>query len=191
MRDDNEIDVLSGAWRTISDETALSVPDTLRRRHRQRITLLLELLACGLALASALYFWLADDGWVHRAAAALFVAVAVVCGIVAVRTRGRLGAWADWTPDGVLAFRLRECEVALFSARSGLASCAVLIGFAAFVWLAAEFGWDVLPPGFPQFYAAVVSIVVLLGGSWSVWRIRTKRRQHARLRALLDELRES
>jgi hypothetical protein len=162
----------------------------LHRRRRQQLAFGVELLACGIALASALYFWLADDGLVHRTSAVLFVGVAVACGFIAVRTPPRLGAWADWTPEGVLADSLRECEVALLGAKTGLVSCAVLMGFAAFVWLASASGWDVLPPGFPQFYATIIGVVVLMGGSWSIWRIRTKGPELARLQALLDEMRE-
>jgi uncharacterized membrane protein YccC len=58
------------------------------------------------------------------------------------------------------------------------------------VWLAAALEWDVLPPDFPRFYATVIGITVLLAGSWSLWRIRTKRRERTRLRTLLDELRD-
>jgi uncharacterized membrane protein YccC len=190
MSDDHEIEALSGAWRTISDDTSFSVPTALRRRRRQRFTFMLELLGCVVALASAIYFWLTDGGLVHYAAAALLTAVAVVCGVVSVKTRMRLGGWADWTPPGVLAFRLRECEVALSGARHGLVACGILAAFAGFVWLAAALEWDVLPPDFPRFYATVVGITVLLAGSWSLWRIRTKRRERTRLRTLLDELRD-
>src|SRR5690606_3462503 len=43
---------------------------------------------------------------------------------------------ADWTPASVVAFRLRECETALAHAKLQLGGCAVLVAFAAFVWLA-------------------------------------------------------
>lgn len=191
MHEDDEITALAGTWKAIGDETAFTVEAALRRRRRQQIAFVCELLACGLALASALYFWFAGDGLVHRATAALFVGVAVVCTAIAIRTRVRLTVWSHWTPEGVLEFRLRECEVALLGAWSGLVACAVLIGFAAFVWLAATFEWDALPQGFPQLYGTLVGVVVLGGGSWSAWRIRTKRPERARLLALLEEMRDS
>ncbi len=188
MRDDEDIEVLAGAWQTISEDTGFSVPAALRRRRRQQIVYVVELLACAVALACAIFFWLADGGLVYRVAALLYLAIAVVCGIASVNARKRLTAWTDWTPQGLLAFRLRECEVASFSAKSGFVACAILIGFAAFVWLASAFGWDVLPAGFPLFYATVVGVVVLVAGSLSAWRLRTKRRERLRLRALLEEL---
>jgi hypothetical protein len=189
MHDDDELRRLSDAWRTIPEEAAFDVTPALRRRRRQHLTLALEIFACAVALASAYYVWSAGAGLVHRSAAVLLVAAAVIGSIAAVKTRASLSLWADWTPEGVLAFHLRECESALQSARYGLLACGMLIAFAAFVWLAAEFEWDVLPPDFPRFYATVVTVAVFMVGSWSIWRIRTKRHERARLLALLDEFR--
>lgn len=190
MNERDELDALAGAWSSIEDEAALSVPVALRRRRRQRAVLVLEMLGCGLFLAFALYFWLAGDGLVFNMAAGLFLAVAVLSGVIATKTRAGLGRWADWTTEGVLAFRLRECEVALLNAKYALGGAAVPSAFAVFVWLAAELGWDALPPGFHYIYAATVAVSVLVVGVWGVWRIRTKRREHERLRALLEALRD-
>ena len=190
MTDPDDIGALSRAWRNITDEAELCVSAALRRQRVQALLLFLELAACGVALAAALCFWLAGAGVVYRVAGSLLVAAAVASGLLALRTRAGLGRWVDWTPEGVLAFRLRACQVALMNAKYALGSSAVLLLFAAFVWLAAELEWDVLPPGFHHLYAAVVATTVLAVAVWATWRIPAKRRERARLIALLEEQRD-
>lgn len=182
---------LARAWRSLSDPAAVAVPAALRRRGRQRAVLALEMLGCGLVLAAALYFWLAGDGLVFRVSASVLALIAVSGIVLALRTRAGLGRWSDWTPEGVLAFRLRECEVALFNARYGFVALAGLVAFAVFVWLAAELGWDALPPRFHYLYAGCVAVTVLLTATWALWRLRSKQRERLRLRALIEELRDA
>jgi hypothetical protein len=191
MTDPDDIEALSRTWREIADEAEFSVPATLRRRRRHNALLLLEAIGSGVALATAAFFWLAGDGIVFRVAGSVLVAAVLVGVVFTKRTRMGLGRWADWTPEGVLAFRLRECEVAMLNARYALVSSAVLLGFASFVWLAAELEWDVLPPGFHYLYAAVVAGTVTPIAIWATWRTHAKRGEHSRLRALLEELRDS
>jgi hypothetical protein len=188
---DAQMDVLSRQWRGLAANHAVSATTALRRRHRQRAVLLLEVLGSGAMYAFALCFWLAGSGVVLRAAAAMFVAAGTLTLVVALRTRTLLGRWSDWTPEGVLAFRLRECEVALLNARYGFVALAGLIVFASFVWMAAELAWDSLPLGFHHLYASCVAISAVLTALWSTWRIRVKRRERQRLWVLMQEFRNA
>lgn len=187
MTERDDIEALSRDWRTIPDDTALSVQAVLRRRRLHGAVMLFEALGAALALASALFFWLARDGLVFDVAAVVMLLVALGGGAAAKRARVDLLRWEDWTPEGVLAFRLRDCQGALITARHTLVACAALVAFAAFVWLAAELGWDELPPYFPQLYASIVAAVVVPLSLWAVLRLRAKRAEHARLVALLAE----
>lgn len=191
MSERDELLDLSETWLGIASRSDLRPSAALARRRRQRALFVGELLGAAIMLALAVGFWLAGDGPVHRVAAALFVATAVLTAAVAGRTRAALGRWADWTPAGVLAFRLRECELAIVYARWQLGACALLAAFAAFVWLAAALRWDVLRPGFHYIYAACVAVVVLAVCAWAARRIPAKRAERARLRKLLEELTEA
>ena len=188
MSERDELAALSATWLGITDRSELSLSAALARRRRQRALFVAELLGAAIMLALSAAFWLAGSGPVYRVAAVLFVATAVLTAIVAAKPRATLGRWADWTPAGVLAFRLRECELAIAYARWQLVSCAALVAFAAFVWLAAVLEWDALPPGFHYLYAATVVIVVLPAGVWAARRIAAKRTEQARLRHLLSAL---
>ena len=148
MSERDELSALAETWLGIADMSQLSLAAARMRRRRQRMLFVGELFGALSMLAFAAWFWLAGDGPVFRTAAALFVAAAVLTVVFAARARTGLGRWADWTPQGVLAFRLRECELAIAYAKWQLGGCALLIAFAAFVWLAAVREWDVLPPGF-------------------------------------------
>lgn len=191
MAERDDIEALARAWRDITDEVELSVGDALRRQRRQRLVLLLEVVFGAFAFATAVYFLLAEDLIVFRVAALLIIAAGVTGGLVARRTRVALLKWADWTPEGVLAFRLRDCEVALLTAWHALLACAVLVVFAGFVWLAAALEWDALPPGFPALYASVVAVCVTVVSGWALWRLRVKRAERGRLRALMAEFEQS
>lgn len=190
MSERDELKTFADAWRGLDGDSGLTVQAALRRQARHNTVLLLDVLGVGLLLAFALFFWLLGGGLVLRAASAVFAGTAVLSGMLIARKRAKLGGWADWTPQGVLAFRIRECELALLNARWQLVGCAVVVVFAAFVWLAAELAWDALPPGFHYFYAAVVAVTATVVSAWALRRIRSKRAERERLRALLDELRD-
>lgn len=187
MAERDGIEALARAWRGISDEVELSVDEALRRQRRQRLVLLLEVVFGAFGFATAVYFLLADDLLVFRVAALVLIAAGVTGGVVVRRTRVALLKWADWTPEGVLAFRLRDCEAALLTARHALLACAVLVVFAGFVWLAAALEWDALPPGFPVLYASVVAVCVAVVSAWALWRLRVKGAERDRLLALMAE----
>lgn len=191
MSEHEELRSLSETWARIDDPSLLSVPAARARRRRQRAAFVGELLGAALMLALAAAFWLVDNGVVYRVAGALFVLTAFVTGVLAVRSRAGLGRWADWTPQGVLTFRLRECETALTFAKWQLGGCVVLLAFAVFVWLAAALDWDVLPPRFRYVYAAAVAVSVLAVCAWALRRIPAKRAERARLKQLLRELTEA
>lgn len=190
MAERDDLEVLSRQWRDITEPVELSVPAALRRRRRQGLTFAAEAVMGAIGVATAIYFWTAHDGIVHRVAMIILL-VAMAIGAAYGRTRMTLVRWGDWTPAGVLAFRLRECEVALLTARWTLVTSGVLVAFAAFVWVAATLEWDALPPGFPGLYAAVVAAVVVPLTIWALWRLQVKRAEHARLLALLTELDEA
>lgn len=187
---DVDLDQLCREWRRLATGT-IDIPAALRRRGLQRALLGVETLGSGAMFAGALCFWLAGDGVVFRAAAAMFAASGILVLALALRSRSMLVQWSDWTPEGVLAFRIRECEVALLNARYGFVAIAGLMGFAALVWLAAELAWDSLPRNFHHLYAACVAASALLTASWSTWRIRTKRRERTQLWQLLEEFRNA
>lgn len=191
MTERDEIEALARAWRDITDEVELSVDEALRRQRRQRLALLLEAAFGAFGFATAVYFLLAADLIVFRVAAFVLIAAGVTGGLIVKRTRVALLKWADWTPEGVLAFRLRDCEAALLTARSALLACAALVAFAGFVWLAAALEWDALPPGFPALYASVVAVCVTAVSAWALWRLRVKRAERDRLRALVAEYEQS
>lgn len=188
MIEQEEIDALAHTWQSVSDAPPLSVPSALRRRTRQRAVLGLEMLAAALALVSGPFLWSRGDGLVLRVSAVVLVAIGIVSCVVALRSRATLGSWGDWTSSGILRFRLRECEAALRSARYGLISVGVLLLFAGFVAAASVFEWDLVPHAFARFYATIVIGGGLPGIVWSVVRIRTKRRELARLHSTLEEL---
>lgn len=191
MTEDAEIETLARAWRGITDHVELSVAKALRRRRLQALTLLAEIALGAIVLAAAVHFWRVDDGIVYRVSALVLVATVVAHGFVARRMRSPLLNWADWTPEGVIAFRMRDCEAALVSARYATVGSVILLVFAAFVWLAVELGWDTLPPRFHVLYASVVACAVVVTTGWALWRRATKRAELERLRAILAELRDA
>lgn len=188
---DAQLDAMARQWRDLAGPDPVSASSALRRRRRQRAVLWLEVLGSGAMLAIALSFWLGGSGVVFQAAAAMFAATGALTLIIALKTRATLGRWADWTPEGILAFRLRECEVALLNARYGFVAIGGLIAFATFVWLAAELAWDSLPRGFHHLYAACVAISAALTAAWSSWRIHAKQRERTRLVALMAQFRDA
>jgi hypothetical protein len=188
MRDDAELAILSGAWQAISDQPEVDVAEALRRQRRQRGAFALELAASAAAIVAAVFFWLAAEGPVFRVTAAAMLVTGSIGGGVAIRQRVTLSRWVDWTPHGVLAFRLRECDVALAAGWFGVVSVVVLLGFAVFLSSAALLLQDRQISGVNRLYTASVVASCAVVGLWSRRVIRSRRKERARLRALTGQL---
>lgn len=190
MGDDAELSTIAGAWHTIAGDPTVDVAEALRRRRRQRGALALELAASAVAIVAAVFFWLEAEGPLLRVTAAVMLATGFVGGGVALRQRVELSSWGDWTPRGVLAFRLQECDVALATGWFGVVSVVVLLVFCALLTGAALLLRDSQILGVYRLYIACVVASGAVVGAWSARVIWTRRRERARLRALADQLGE-
>src|SRR5690606_41994808 len=72
----------------------------------------------------------------RRSSDLLVVLLAVVVSMwISLRERVPLWHWHDWSPEGVLRYRIRLCESTLRFAAMCRASGLVLLLFAAYLWI--------------------------------------------------------
>lgn len=178
---DPDILELSHQWQR--DNVALEV--SLRKARWQywqnRLAFGGELLLTALALWGAWFFWNLD-GAVFTVSAGVLLLAAVAGLRFSIRERMPLWHWHDWSPEGVLAYRIQRCESTLRVARSCKYSAAVLVAFLTYIWINA----DTLPEFFPRFYTGVVLVSVTLMLAWAHGQKRERTRELAQLRAMLD-----
>jgi hypothetical protein len=187
MRDDADLARLSGAWQAIAERPDIDVSKVMRRRRRQRVAFAAELAGGAIAFGATAFFWFGAKGPMLKVTALVMFITGLLAVGVALRQRATLALWADWTPRGVLAFRLRECDVALATARFGILSIGALLLFAAFFSGGAVLWQDTQVLAFHKLYAAYVIASCVAGGSWCVWRLRTIRTERARVLAIFEQ----
>jgi hypothetical protein len=173
MNDLDFFDALAKEWQR--DTAALEV-SRRKARHRywmNRLAFAGELLFTLFAAWTVWFFWQLDS--LVYTVSALAMSVSIVLSVwVSIRERIPLWHWHDWSPEGVLRYRMRLCESALRLAAWCRFSGVVLLLFVAYIWITAFFDPDSVPAFFPAFYTLVILVTVAML-EWWAWRQRTLR----------------
>ncbi|MDY6984168.1 MAG: hypothetical protein SV422_13875, partial [Pseudomonadota bacterium] len=94
--------------------------------------------------------------------------------------------WHDWSPEGVVRYRIRLCESTLRFARWCRFSSAILCVFTAYLWVNAAIDPGSMPASFPALYTSV-SLLTIIALEW--WAARQRRLRGRELHELQEWLR--
>lgn len=183
----NDIDLAKLAEQWQRDTTALDVSrrKALRQYHANRLLLITEFLAALGYLWVAWYFWQREGSVFTVSALVLLVTTAISVGVSSWE-RVPLSHWHDWSPEGVLRYRIRRCESSLRFAGWCHFSSAILIAFTIYLWVNAFVAPGSTPEFFPALYT-VVTLITVAGLEW--WAFRQRRLRMPELQELKALLR--
>ncbi len=188
----NEFDfaALSKSWQQqpVAAATAPTAADLTKARQRQRQQWLLlagEWLGAAAMAGTALWLVTSMQDWLSYIAA-VFLLIGVLMSLyVSWHVHRPLLAYDNWSSKGVLAFRLRSCELSLWYYRYNQLACGLLILFAltlSGLWL-----WQ--PAQVPVLLVQVYVCIVLPLCSYGIYllqqRIRYKNQELVQLSGLI------
>lgn len=163
-------------WQSQEYDAGAVVQRLRHHRWTPHWILALELLGCGCALATGIWFaWMAVQGQEHRLlfalSALILVISAPVLGVASVLARRQSLAWEDETPESILRIGIRRADATLRAIRIGRWHLALIAGFVVVLWILQALGF-IAAVEFLVFYTLVCGVVSL--GWWLWMRGRTR-----------------
>jgi hypothetical protein len=180
MNDRDFFEALGKQWQEDTGTLDVSRRKAVRQQWRNRIALGLEIAIVLFAFWAVWFFW-QYDATVYRVSALVLTGGALFSLWVTLKERIPLWHWHDWSPEGVLAYRVKLCESALRVVYYIRIGTVILTLFLVYIWVNALLDPASVPRFFPLFYTVLVMSAVL-GQLW--WAQREQRRKTAELRKL-------
>lgn len=189
--DTTELDqLLKQHWQASEPAIAVDVGKARQWQHSQQRRLWAELSGSVLSVAIGLLFWWQGTSTLTDIAGAVMFVSGVGSGILARRARQPLLDWQNWTPEGILDYRLKETETTLKLVRSAVYAALLLLLFTLYLWWASRMTPETVSSGFALLYSACSVPAILFTLGWAgVQRRRTLRRQQG-IRAALQSFQE-
>ncbi len=160
MNNEFDLAALRQHWQQqpVAPVTAPTAADLAEARHRQRqqwYLLLAEWL--GALTMGGTAFWLVTSmpSWLSYCAAAFLSVGLLMSGYVSWHVHRPLLTYDNWTSGGVVAFRLRSCQLSLLYARYNQGACAVLMAFVAVLWALWFWQAEQVPTSVLKFYTLI------------------------------------
>lgn len=181
---DIDLDRLAREWQRDTDALEVSRRKARRQYWRNRVLLTLEFLLTAVSAFVAWIFW-------QQAAMVYTVSALVILGAIAMSTwlslreRVPLWHWHDWSPEGVLRYRIRLCESTLRFTRWCRLSSVILFVFTAYLWVSAVIEPGSIPASFPALYTVVVLLTIVAVEWWAARQRRLRSRELCELQEWL------
>jgi hypothetical protein len=180
-------EVLQHHWQAITPFISVDADKVQVRQRSQKLRLWSEFFGSALSLAIALLFWWQGTSTLTDIAGAVMFVSGIGSGILAKRARKPLLNWQDWTPQGVLEYRLKETDTTLKLIRNAFCAAALLCLFTLYLWWGSRFTPETVSVGFARLYSSFSVPAILLTVWWAgrQWR-KTLERQRNISTALLS-----
>ena len=160
--------LLQQHWQADKPFIAVDVSKVWERQQSQRHQLWAELFGSVLSLGIGLLFWWQGTSTLTDIAGAVMFVWGIGSAILARRARKPLLDWQNWTPQGILEYRLKETETALKLARSAVYAALLLFLFSLYLWWGSRFTPGTVSPGFALLYSSFSVPAILLTLWWAV-----------------------
>jgi hypothetical protein len=179
MNDLDFFDALAKEWQRDTAALEVSRRKAQRRYWMNRLAFAGEFLLGLFGAWTAWFFWQQDATVYTVSALVMFVSI-VLSVWIGIRERIPLWHWHDWSPEGVLRYRVQLCESSLRLAAWCRFSSCVLLLFVVYIWVAALADPEAMPASFPAFYTFVILGTVTMLEWWA------RRQRSLRTRELRD-----
>ncbi|MCT6698053.1 hypothetical protein [Rheinheimera sp. 4Y26] len=190
----NEFDfaALSKSWQQqpLAAATVPTAADLTKARQRQRQQWLLlagEWLGATAMAGAAWWLLTSMQDWLSYIAAAFLLLGVLMSLYVSWQVHRPLLAYDNWSSSGVLAFRLRSCQLSLLYYRYNQLACALLLLFVLVLWGLWLWQSALVPVAMLKFYSLIALPLCLYGIYLLQQRIGTKQQEIAPLQALLKD----
>lgn len=174
----------------VTQESAPNKADlaTAQQRQRQQWRLLLgEWLGAMVMGGTAIWLITAMPSWLSTIAATVLFIGVVMSAIVSWHIHRPLITYANWSSQGVLAFRLRSCQLSLWYYRYNQLGCLLLLGFVGVLWGLWAWQPTEVPSSLLQFYSLIAAPLCLYGMVLLQRKIATSQKQLLDLKRLIAE----
>jgi hypothetical protein len=192
MNNDLDFAALSKSWQQqpVAAATVPNAADLTKARQRQRQQWLLlagEWLGAAAMAGTALWLVTSMQDWLSYIAA-VFLLIGVLMSLyVSWHVHRPLLAYDNWSSSGVLAFRLRSCQLSLLYYRYNQLACALLVLFVVVLWGLWFWQPALVPAAMLKFYSLIALPLCLYGIYLLQQRIGNKQQEIAPLQALLQD----
>ena len=192
MPNDFDFHELRQSWQqqNLTMEPAPSKADLVKAQQRQRQQwqlLWAEWLGALVMGGTAAWLLIAMPSWLSTIAASVLAIGVVLSAIVSWHIHRPLVTYANWSSQGVLAFRLRSCQLSLWYYRYNQLGCLLLLVFVAGLWLL--WGWqpNEVPHSMLQFYSLIAAPLCLYGMLVLQRKVKVQQQQLVALQQLVRE----
>lgn len=190
----NEFDfaALSKSWQQqpVAAATAPTAADLTQARQRQRqqwVLLVGEWLGAAAMAGTALWLVTSMQDWLSYIAA-VFLLIGVLMSLyVSWHVHRPLLAYDNWSSKGVLAFRLRSCQLSLLYYRYNQLACALLVLFVLVLWGLWFWQPALVPAAMLKFYSLIALPLCLYGIYLLKQRIGHKNQELVQLSELVAD----
>lgn len=192
MPNDFDFHELRQSWQqqNLTMEPAPSKADLIKAQQRQRQQwqlLWAEWLGALVMGGTAAWLLIAMPSWLSTIAASVLAIGVVLSAIVSWHIHRPLVTYANWSSQGVLAFRMRSCQLSLWYYRYNQLGCLLLLVFVVGLWLL--WGWqpNEVPHSMLQFYSLIAAPVCLYGMLVLQRKVKVQEQQLVALQQLVRE----
>jgi drug/metabolite transporter (DMT)-like permease len=176
---------LAQEWQRDTAALEVSRRKVLRQQWLNRMAFGGELGFSCVSLWVAWFFW-QQEATVFTVSALVLALNTPLSLWVTFRERLPLWHWHDWSPEGVLTYRVRQCESTLRLARYCWYSGGVLLLFLVYIWVNEFVAPGSTPSLFPVIYTVAILATVACLLLWARRQERVKARELAQLILLLQ-----
>ncbi len=192
MPNDFDFHELRQSWQQqhLTMEPAPCKADLVKAQQRQRQQwqlLWAEWLGALVMGGTAAWLLIAMPSWLSTIAASVLAIGVVLSAIVSWHIHRPLVTYANWSSQGVLAFRLRSCQLSLWYYRYNQLGCLLLLVFVAGLWLL--WGWqpNEVPHSMLQFYSLIAAPLCFYGMLVLQRKVKVQQQQLIALQLLVRE----
>lgn len=192
MPNDFDFHELRQSWQqqNLTMEPAPCKADLVKAQQRQRQQwqlLWAEWLGALVMGGTAAWLLIAMPSWLSTIAASVLAIGVVLSAIVSWHIHRPLVTYANWSSQGVLAFRMRSCQLSLWYYRYNQLGCLLLLVFVVGLWLL--WGWqpNEVPHSMLQFYSLIAAPLCLYGMLVLQRKVKVQQQQLIALQQLVRE----
>lgn len=192
MPNDFDFHELRQSWQqqNLTMEPAPCKADLVKAQQRQRQQwqlLWAEWLGALVMGGTAAWLLIAMPSWLSTIAASVLAIGVVLSAIVSWHIHRPLVTYANWSSQGVLAFRMRSCQLSLWYYRYNQLGCLLLLVFVVGLWLL--WGWqpNEVPHSMLQFYSLIAAPLCLYGILVLQRKVKVQQQQLIALQQLVRE----
>ena len=167
--------------------TVVDLQHARQRQRQQWYLLVLEWLGALAMGGTAVWLITSMPGWLSNIAAAFLLLGLVMSLYVSWHVHRPLLTYGNWSSSGVVAFRLRSCQLSLWYYRYNQLACALLMVFVAVLWGLWLWQPAQVPASMLQFYTLIALPLCLYGIYRLQLRINLKQQALAPLQALVAD----